>query len=255
MKKIKLLFLMAIIVILCTGCSVEYNINITRNNIEEVINVTDYISVNRTREDILTHYNMWYPTFVNYITKGETIELEDYSEKVEGIEYHQKQINEINNGYNYTYNYNYSLDEYYDSYVLASAFLETTVHEGSDNLVIRTSKESLLCEYNYFDSAKINITIDPEVYELNYTNTTNIKNNTYTWTINRDNCNDSQILLTLNTKKMNSQSSSSNNNNEDNNVIKKIDSYLIYIFLGILILIIYLGYRWFNKMKDKNNTI
>ena len=34
----------------------------------------------------------------------------------------------------------------------------------------------------------------------NYTNAFNTKNNTYTWILNRSNCNDSQIILTLNKK-------------------------------------------------------
>lgn len=86
-KKVLLLIL---ILITCTGCSVEYNINITENNIEEEINVTDYKTSKRTNEEILTHYNTWYPTFVNYIKNGESIELNDYSKKVNGIEYHEK---------------------------------------------------------------------------------------------------------------------------------------------------------------------
>ena len=41
MKRIKLLFLLTLITITCTGCSVEYNINITKDNIEETIYVSD----------------------------------------------------------------------------------------------------------------------------------------------------------------------------------------------------------------------
>ena len=36
MKKTKILCLI-ILIIMCTGCSVEYNINITKDNIEEII--------------------------------------------------------------------------------------------------------------------------------------------------------------------------------------------------------------------------
>jgi len=107
MKRIKLLFLLTLITITCTGCSVEYNINITKDNIEETIYVSDYITSNRTKSQILNHYNMWYPTYVNFITDGESIEIEDFSEKVDGIEYHDKSIMELSNGYKYTYKYIY----------------------------------------------------------------------------------------------------------------------------------------------------
>ena len=59
----------------------------------------------------------------------------------------------------------YDINKYYDSYVLASVFPETTVYEEIDKLVIRTSKENFLCDYDYFDSAKINITIDDNFYQ------------------------------------------------------------------------------------------
>ena len=250
MKKIRLLFILTLITITCTGCSVEYNLNITEDNIEESISVTDYISSNRTKKDILNHYNMWYPTFVNYITDGETIEIEDFSEKVNGIEYHNKSIIELNNGYKYTYKYTYPIDKYYDSYVLANTFIETSIYENSETLVLRTDKKNLLCQYNYFDSVKINIIVDPKIYKLNYTNTSNIINNTYTWVLDRKNCDNSQIILTLN-KEDKKENPSSNVNNEN----KKENGYMFYIFLIGIILIIFFGYKWFMKIKDKNNDI
>ncbi|MBQ2873514.1 MAG: hypothetical protein IJE89_05905 [Bacilli bacterium] len=254
MKKVKILFWVILVLITCTGCSVEYNINITKNNIEEVINVTDYITSNRTKSDILNHYNMWYPTFVNFIEEGESIEIEDFTEKVDGIKYHDKTIKEFSNGYNYTYKYTYSKDEYYDSYVLASIFPETTVHEEIDKLVIRTSKENFLCSYEYFDSAKINITIDPEIYELNYTNTSSINNNTYTWILNRNNCSDGEIILTLNKIIDNDNDILNPNKKNENNEESIISKYALHIFCGILILIILVVYILFKKIKNKNTN-
>ena len=137
MKKRGFIFLLVLILTTCTGCSVEYNINITSENIEEIINVTDYINANRTNEDILKEYNTWYPTFVNYIKEGETIEIESFDSKFPNIEYHQKEIKAIDNGYKYKYKYTYPIDQYYDSYVLANVFEEITVQEGINNLVIR----------------------------------------------------------------------------------------------------------------------
>ena len=196
MKKIKLLLLITLIMTLCTGCNIDYNLYINEDNIEEIINVNDYITENRTKSDILNHYNMWYPTFVNFIKEGESIEIEDFSEKVETIEYHQKDINKIENGYKYTYKYTYDIDKYYDAYSLANTYIETTVLNQDETLVLRTKKENLLCQYNEFESLKINITIDPNVYKLNYTNTSNISNNTYTWYLDKNNCNDGEIILT-----------------------------------------------------------
>jgi len=249
MKKIKLFILLTIIILTCTGCSVEYNINITEDNIEESINISDNITSTRTKEDILEEYNTWYPTYVNYITEGETIEIEDFSYKTEGVEYHQKKIENLNNGYKYTYNYTYPIDKYYDAYTLARTYNEVTVQKRYDSLVVKTSKANYLCDYDYFDEVKVNITVDPKVYKLNYTNTSDVIGNTYTWTLNRSNCNDSQILLTLDTI-------SGIKNDQDNNLdIKPWSEYTLYMFLGILVLIIIVVYFIFKKMKEKNEKM
>jgi len=246
MKRKKLLFLIILILITCTGCTVEYNINITKDSIEETINVDDIVMSNRTESDILKHYKMWYPTYVNFIPKGESIEIEDFSEKVDGIEYHEKSIKETYDGYSYTYRYKHNIDNYYDSYVLASTYQDTTIYKGYDSLVLKTSDNNFLCDYNYFEKVKVNITIDSSVYKLNYTNTSNINNNTYTWILDRNNCNDSQIILTLD--RIN------NVNINPNNEIPKEENkeYILYIFCIILIVLILIGYLIFKKLKNKN---
>lgn len=258
MKRIKLLCLMILIGLTCTGCTVEYNLNITEENIEETINVTDYITSNRTKTDILDHYNLWYPTYVNFIPEGETIELEDFTQKADGVEYYEKTIEETNNGYNYTYKYTHQIDKYYDAYVLASTFLETTVYQGNDSLVIKTSDKNFLCDYNYFENVKVNITIDPEIYQLNYTNSINVNGNTYSWTLDKNNCEDSQIILTLDTKDNPNETlngDGTNNTDDNSNATGEMTDYTMYIFCGILILIIILGYFIIKRIKEKSEKI
>lgn len=252
MQKNRLFLMSFLILITCTGCKVEYNINITENNVEESINVTDYTTSKRTKKEILNHYNMWYPTYVNFITDGESIEIEDFSEKIEGIEYHEKKINQISNGYKYNYQYTYPVNKYYDSYILASSFAETTVYKRTNSIVLKTGKENFLCDYDYFEEAKINITIDPNIYKLNYTNAEKHNNNTFTWVLDKNNCNNSEIILTLDIVNNNIGNNSSNKNTLKN---KAIDEYMYYIFFGVLAIIIYLGYKWFQNLKGQNNDI
>lgn len=252
MKKIKIFTLLTLIILTCTGCTVEYNVNITKNNISEEITVNDYITSIRTKENILSEYNTWYPTYVNFITEGESIEIEDYSRKYEGIEYHQKDIKELNDGYKYTYKYIYPIDQYNNAYTLARTYLESSIYQGYNNLIIKTSKENFLCNYDYFDEVKVNITIDPKVYELNYTNTSNINDNTYTWTLNRSNCNNSEIVLTLN--KINQYNEIINE--KDNGIkVRPESEYTLYIFLGVILLIILIVYFIFKKLKEKNEKM
>ena len=253
MKKIKLLLLITLIITLCTGCDIEYNLKINEDNIEEIINVRDYITENRNRTDILNHYNMWYPTFVNYLKEGETIEIEKFDKKVDNIEYHEKSIDEINNGYNYKYKYIYDIDNYYDAYSLANTYIDTNVLNQDEILVLRSKKENLLCQYNYFDSLKVNITIDPKIYKLNYTNTSNINNNTYTWHFDRNNCDNSEIVLTLDKiEKTEDKIIIPDDDKKDKNNNKK--DFTMYIFYVILLLCIIIGYIKFKKMKNKSES-
>lgn len=254
MKKNKLLFLI-IILLMCTGCTVEYNINITADSIDETIVVNDYPTYGRTKNQILKHYNMWYPVFVNFIKEGETIEIEDFSDKVDGIEYYQKNLQELNNGYQYSYKYNYNIEEYYDSYALATAFIEPKVHITSDALILRTSQKNLLCNYDYFDSLKVNITIDPKIYKLNTTNSQDIYGNTYSWTLDRNNCDNSQILLTLNIDDQLIEDL--DDQEDDKTVVQKenpLSNYALYIFCGILLILIFIGYKIYKKIKEKNEN-
>lgn len=261
----KYFIIIILILFLCTGCNIEYNLTISEDNISEKISIVDTVSYNRSEKDILNIYNRWYPTFVNYITEGETIEIKDYNKKYDGIEYHDKTINAINNGYNYIYTYNYDIDNYYDSYPKVNVYLDSYVYNDNDKLVLRTSEENLLCKYSYFDSLKVNITIDSTVYKLNYTNSLDINNNTYTWVLDRSNCKDSKILLTL--EKINSINNISeiygdkNSSNDKLTTVNKVgklsalDNYILYIFLFVIVLIIYFGYKWFMEFKEKNNNI
>lgn len=256
MKNLKLLFLTILLTTVCTGCSIEYNITINENSIDETITIIDNMSNSRTENDILNHYNMWYPVFVNYVTEGETIELEDFREKVSGIEYYNKSIQEIENGYQYSYNYNYNIDDYYDSYALATTFIEPNVYKTNKSLILKSSKENLLCNYSYFDELKINITIDSNVYKLNHTNTSYVDNNTYTWILDKNNCQDSQIILTLDSINNNKIDNVDNILDKENPTINKNEKdYSIYIFFGILIVLILIGYFIINKIKEKNNKM
>ena len=242
MKKRKLLILIILILTITTGCSIEYNITINKDTIKEEIIVDDIITTTRSKEKILEHYNKWYPTYVNYMKTEEKIPLKNFNKKYQGIEYYNKSIKEINNGYQYKYFYTHNIDDYYDGYALANTFEDVTIQETEKTLVLKTSAESFFCNYDYFDSIKVNVTFNPKNYQINYTNAINVENNTYTWTINKSNCNTSQMILTLN-KIINTDSS------EDN--IKQ--DYSMYMFYGILLGIVIIGYFIIKKQKSKLN--
>lgn len=244
MKKIKLFVTMILFSTLLTGCSVEYNITINSDTIKEEIVVNDVVKSTRTKEQILNHYNKWYPVYVNYRKTGESIPLPNFNKKVAGIEYYNKSINEMNNGYEYKYSYEHDIDNYYDAYALASTFVYTTVNNETNFISIHTSSESFFCRYDYFDNIEVNITIDPNYYTIDETNAKAVKNNTYSWIINKDDCESSKISLVIDKINNRSFGDKKNSNNSD---------FILYILCGIILMISLIVYFIIKIIKKKSN--
>lgn len=258
MKRINRIFIAFILLSLCSGCTINYNLEITSDIVKESIEITDTEINSRNKETILKEYNRWIPAYIN--TEDEMATSYDSSIKNENFEYHKKNIKELSNGYYYTYKYNYPIDKYSNAIATREAYLKRKFYIGDDYIIINTDKENLLCNYSYFEKLKVSISVDTEAYKLNYTNADKNNGNTYIWNIDRNNCNDSEIILKLdiiNNKNNDIIDKPINNNNPNNNInnLNNINNYTIYIFLAILALIILLGYKWFNNLKEKNNNI
>ena len=243
MKKIKLLLIMILISILSTGCSVEYNLTISSNTIKEEIIVNDKITSTRTKDKILAQYNKWYPTYINYITSGESIPLPNYNTKYTGVEYYDKSIEETSNGYKYKYQYAHKKEKYYDAYVLANTFFDTTVYDTKNNFEIFTSQQTYLCQYDYFETLNVNVTVDTNSYRIIDHNADKVKNNVYSWTINRDDCEDGEMILSLG--KLSSKNGKNNNKKANSTGIE------LYVFCFTLLILVIIGYFIIKKKKQK----
>lgn len=259
MKRINKLLVAFTLLFLCSGCSINYHIDITKDYVIETIKVNDTIKSNRTKNDIINQYHSWIPAYID----SNNIEEYDISEKTEEFEYHQKNIEETSNGYYYTYKYNYPIEKYSDATSIREAYSKRKFYIDNDYIIINTDKQNLLCNYSYFDELKITISVDTNTYSVNYTNANQNIGDNYIWNINKNNCDNSEIVLKLDINEEKNQQNNSNNNNESNNnnsnIIKnknnKISSYIIYIFVAIICIIIYYGYKWFQDFKERNNNI
>lgn len=251
MKRINRVLIALMLLFLCSGCSINYHIEITEDYVKETIKINDTIKTNRTKNDMLTQYQSWIPAYID----ENNIEEYDINKKLKGFEYHEKTIEERTNGYYYIYKYNYPIEEYSNATSTREAYSKRKFYIDDDYIIINTDKENLLCNYSYFDELKVTISIDTDIYNVNYTNANQNIGNNYTWNINKNNCKNSEIVLKLdiNEKENNEQI----NNNKKNNlsIINKIGSYIIYIFLIIITIIIYYGYKWFQEFKERNNDI
>ena len=247
MKRVNKLLIAFILLTLCSGCSINYNIEITKDTVKETIKVTDTVMSNRSKSEILSEYERWIPA---YIDNDITIEY-DSSIKSDIFEYHEKTIKELDSGYYYTYTYTYPIDKYNKASSTRQAYNKRKFFVDNDYITINTDKENLLCSYSYFNEIKITISIDSEVYKVNHTNADKVSGNNYIWELDRSNCDDSEIILTLdNINPIDNQNDDNKKDNEKN----IFSDYVMYIFFGSLALIIFLIYKWFNKLKEKNEN-
>lgn len=175
MKKIILLL---ITTILLTGCQSTYEINFTKDKIEDKINIyTD----NST------------------IQQATALQTQEFQEKIgnweRGYEYYKRELyatDEIT-GYNYTYNFNY--EEYDAMSQLRKCFKDFELTYENNSIKLNTSNE-FLCKTYYEDIDKLELTITSE-YKIISSNADSKSKNKHTWIIDKDNYKNSSIKFEI----------------------------------------------------------
>lgn len=185
----KKLLLVIIMLFILTGCSTEYYVVLGKDSIKEKITVTipDTDIPVRTQEEINADIEVddqitpfieqdQYPLFKNYDIK--------YNKKVKK-----------NNGITtITYDYKYKFDEFRKSNIYRQCF------EHSD---LRTEARGFYLHFNgkfyclYGDEVVVKIHSKNQV---NSHNADNVKGNTYTWIINKDNQDKVDIVMSVSNK-------------------------------------------------------
>lgn len=173
--KIKIVVVFVVLLLL-TGCTINYDLTINENSIDEKISG----SVNKSEyqlNDEDTSPNLFY-TLIN----GDVPAL------VVGDDLYKKDISELEDklNYNYSYTYNNNFDK---SRIINSCFENHIISETDKYYHIELSGK-FYCLYS--DKININVTSNYEVID---NNADKINGNKYVWTI--DNSNDVDILLTI----------------------------------------------------------
>ena len=207
----KILILISFLLIL-SGCTVNYNITIDEDNIKEDINVIDNITSTRTRENIISFYNSWYPV---YSYDGI---INDYSTKLDDVVYYNKSnLVENTDSLTYTFSYNHKIDDYPKNNLWTLYLINNTFTNNSDKISIYSGKGMQLFNKSDITNFNVNITTDLEVIEHNADRVTN---NTYTWEYNLDNYRTKSVKIVLNKEKQDEDKptpSNPNQNEEENN--------------------------------------
>lgn len=237
-KKIFVLF----ILLFMTGCSCEYSLTIDGNNYKENIVLTSDNS-----NEISSFNNKWViPSDKdNYIESSVSdSEIDDYSNIYD--------YNLSNN--KLSFNYDFSKSNYSNSTAVFKCYNRLSVIDYDLTTIISTNeKNDCFNKYPPLSSIKVTIYVDRDVIS---NNADMVNGNTYVWNINKNNADSKSINLVLdnNSKLVNDDNETID---EDKNINNKfsLDNYILYIFLFVIVLIIYFGYKWFMKFKEKNNDI
>lgn len=218
-----------------TGCTVEYNLTISNDTINENISISNKIdSSNELYYDKLSTN-----TYSQYNDDG----IKKYT-----VKKMKKKENTI-----YNLSQKYSLKDFHQIRAISECFSASNLvkKSGEDNSYILQTNKGFKCmsyEYEKIDSYEINITFDDN-YSIITHNATKVKGNKYTWQINSTNANNASISVEF--KK--------NQNNEtltDKKIEKKsFNLFIIVIIVGIIIAIAIILILYALNLNKKRNKL
>jgi hypothetical protein len=234
----KKVFILIVLVLLMTGCTAEYNLVIEDDTYKENITI-----VGETSNEINSFSGpYYYPT-----DKEEYENMPDYIDEKTFDKVYKYQLT----GNKLTFTNDFTSDEFVNSLGASKCYNTVNVFNQSGNTIISTSqKNSCFTTYPMLNQIKVTITIDKPVVS---SNATSVNGSTYTWLFNRDGKEDKSINLVF--ENATSLPPSSNSQKVVDSTEEFLDKYGLYIFLGVLIILILFGYAAFNKMKEKNNKM
>lgn len=230
MKK-HLLFIF--ILLLLTGCKVEYKI--TLNN---KLELEENIVLTPTTQEDKDQFNDF---TLNIPIDKEIYDYELYAEKIDSIEYYDITKNKEKISIGYKYN-NKKYTEYINSRLINQAYEYISISKVDEKyLVLSTSKEFLLFDA-YDNLEEVKITINTKYKVLSH-NADKVNNHDYTWIITKDNAYGKGIYLKL------------DQNKEDLTFLEKLikGKYLDIFIIAIIILSI--GFAIYILLKNKNKKI
>lgn len=205
--------LLLITTILLTGCSANYNINFTKENIIDSINIYENSSLTNKATDN---------------------DIQQFQEKLgnweRGYEYYKRELYTTDKitGYNYSYNFEYN--EYDAMSQLRKCYKDFTLTYDDNQIKLTTSNE-FLCATYYKDVTNLTIIINSD-YKITNSNSDSKNNNTHTWNITKNNYSNKPIELTIDKNETFEQEETSN-----------ISIYQILIIIIFFLLIIVLIIR------------
>lgn len=199
MKKIKLIYCL-ILSIFLVGCSVNYNVNITEDSVEESFEFTETDS-SKWDTVLFPHTDITYkssvmenanwPTGSFYQRGGNPYE----PIKIEGVEYYNQELINDNKALGLRYNYNFKLSDYNGSNAVRSCFKNFSFGNGDKQIKIYANNASYCFQTRkMLDKVKITLTSSYKVVEHN---ADKVEKEKYIWIIKEKDASKKKIEMTL----------------------------------------------------------
>lgn len=233
MKKLLLL----ISILLLTGCTCEYNLNIDNLTYQE------QIIIRGDSKEEANDLNQEWEIPVNkeeYNIGGD--EDTTISSNIDTYKYEFK-----NN--TLKLNYDFTMNSIINSSAISNCYNKVTVVNHDNKTIISTSPK-INCFSKYPNLTKLTVNIKTNKNVINH-DADSVNGNIYTWNFTKSTSSDKAINLTLEPLQNEQSSTSSSSSVMPNNSPEK--DYTLYIFSAILLVVMLSAYFIFNKIKNKND--
>ncbi len=184
MKYCKILLIL-VIVLCCSGCSVNYNLSIDKGEVfnEKVSLIANYGS----DVEEISNFNMNIPISKDVDDKN------IFMNKIKGVKYYNQSKDSNKERMSFSYRHNFTT--FQNDYISNSSYKYVTIYKKENNLILSTSNTNLAFE-KYDNLDKVVVTIRSR-YRLIDTNADKKENYKYIWEITRENYSNKYIYLSL----------------------------------------------------------
>ena len=179
MKRIKIILLL-VILLMTTGCSVNYNIYIGDKEIKESFTISVSETEDMSKSTIFTNYKDEYPIY----SDQQFAYYEPYTQ-IDGYTYYNKNYKEYIDGYVFNYNSEANIEDLLRLRTIDMAFKsKISGFNREDNYYYIAFNEPILFNnYNKLNSVDVNISFSDK-YEIIYNNADSYNNGVYYWNVN-----------------------------------------------------------------------
>ncbi len=227
-------------VLLLTGCSAQYNIEIKSDEIKEELQVYE--------ENLYYDYEIEKQIEDNLNIKTGVLKDEqngDTEDPNPQYKYYLKEKIDSNNRLGIKYTNTFSISDYSKSYIANSCYKYFQVYNNDRYIVLSTSKE-FLCIENFDNLYEVTINIKTK-YKVEDNNADKVSNNVYSWTVTKNNFDNKNLYLKINTKKI--AEKSEEQKQQDEKVLKIFETIGIILLILVVMIVLFL----FNKRRKLDN--